>query len=154
MRITPFHLLDMNEQHTVSLRTRSNLKDLPNAIGAGYMKLGGYLAQHGLTPSAIPFIAYHNMDMNDIDLELAFPVRHAIEKESDFLPGSVRAGLYAHCVCLGPYQELGPVYDEMTRWIDENGFALDGPVYEAYFNGPDGPPEQFLTQITAAIRRK
>lgn len=61
-------------QPTLSIRTRTPIGDLPRLLGESYDKIAGYLAELGEEPAGAPFAAYYNMDMQDLDVEIGFPV--------------------------------------------------------------------------------
>lgn len=43
-------------------------------IGVEYEKIYAYMLEVGAVPSDAPFLAYFNMDVNDLDVEIGLPV--------------------------------------------------------------------------------
>lgn len=150
-RMTNVELLKQNEQRTLVIRTRTKVQDLPRLIGESYGKLGAYLAELGETLSDLPFVAYHNMDMQDLDVEIGFPVANPLPEKGEIKQGIIPAGLRIFCVYRGPYGEVGPVYGEMQQWIEEKGYRPVGTAYEYYYNGPDFPGSELLTRIVIPV---
>jgi effector-binding domain-containing protein len=44
-----------------------------------------------------------------------------------------------------------PVYEEMQKWMGENGYVHAGPVYEHYYNGPEFPESELVTKIVMPV---
>lgn len=152
-RVTSIDLIARPEQPVISLRTRTTLEGLPRLIGESFMKMGSFLRESGEHPSDIPFVAYYNQNMSDLDVEIGFPIAKALATPEGFDPGSIPAGLFATCIHRGPHREIEPVYIEMMAWIAQNGFTLAGPVRESYYNGPCYPEEELLTRITLPVQK-
>jgi len=44
-------------------------------------------------------------------------------------------------------------YNEIFKWIEENGYSPSGVYYEHYYNSPDKAPEgELLTKIIIPVR--
>mgnify|MGYP000854129502 CR=1 FL=1 len=151
-RISSIEILNTPEQPALSIRTRSSVDKLPMVIGESFAKLAGYLGSLGEHPSGVPFVAYHNMDMADLDVEIGFPVAAPLPGREDIQYAPVPAGKRVFCMYLGAYSEMAPVYDEMASWITANGYTPVGTAYEYYYNGPDCPTAQLLTQIAMPVK--
>jgi effector-binding domain-containing protein len=151
-RISGIELLKTPDQPALTIRTRTSVDRLPMLIGQGYGRIGAYLGSLGEHPANVPFVAYHNMDMADLDVELGFPVSSPLPGNEDIQYAPVPGGLRAFCMYLGPYSQMAPVYGELAAWILASGFTSLGTAYEHYFNGPDTPEEQLLTQIVMPVK--
>ncbi len=149
--ISHIELLSTPEQPALTIRTRASVDKLPEVIGNGFGALAAYLGSQGAYPAGMPFVAYHNMDMADLDVELGFPVSGPLPGGGDIKYAPVPGGLRAYCLYLGPYCDMKPAYDDMAAWIAENGLTPAGTAYEYYFNGPEFPDEQRLTQIVMPL---
>ena len=151
-RISNIELLKSPEQPALTIRTRASVDQLPTVIGRGFGKLAAYLSSLGEHLAGTPFVAYHNMDMTDLDVELGFPIASLLPGSEDIQYAPVPGGLRAFCMYLGPYGGMKTAYDNMAAWITENGFMPDGAAYECYYNGPEYPDEQLLTQIVMPLK--
>ncbi len=151
-RISTIELIKTPEQPALSIRTRTPADKLPMVIGQAFGKLAAYLGALGVHPSGIPFVAFHNMDMADLDVEMGFPVAEPLPGREDIQYAPVPAGRRAFCMYQGAYSEMAPVYDEMAAWITANGYTPVGTAYEYYYNGPDVPEPQLLTQIVLPVK--
>jgi len=151
-RISSIELLKQMEQPTLTVRTRARVEDLPRLIGESYGRLAGYLAELGERLTDVPFVAYHNMDMQDLDVEIGFPVSRALPEKDGMAPGRIPAGEVVFCMYRGPYGEMAPVYGEMAQWIADNGREAEDAAYEHYYNGPEFPESELLTKIVMPLK--
>ena len=68
-------------------------------IGESYAKIAAYMGEKGVHPSGEPFVAYHNMDMQDLDVEIGFPIASPIPGKADIKSCSIPAGCsYLRCI--------------------------------------------------------
>lgn len=152
-RVSDISLFQQAEQPTLVVRTRAAVRDLPRAIGESYARIGAYLEELGEVMADIPFVGYHNLDMQDLDLEIGFPVARPLPQKGDIQPAALPEGLFVSCIYRGAYWGIKPVYAEMNRFIAENGLEAVGTSYEHYFNGPKRAPWSLLTKIVLPVRR-
>ncbi|WP_322787253.1 GyrI-like domain-containing protein [Peptoclostridium acidaminophilum] len=145
--------MKQNEQPTLVIRVRTKVENLPCLIAESYGKLCAYMEELGEIVSDLPFVAYHNMDMQDLDVEIGFPVANPLPGKGDIKPGTIPEGTRIFCMYRGPYEEMAPIYEEMQKWMYENGYASAGPVYENYYNGTDFPAHELLTRIVMMVRK-
>ncbi len=143
-RVSEIEVLRRREQPTISIRTRTKVEDLPGLIGESYCKMGAYLKELGELPSDIPYVAYHNMDMQNLDVEIGFPVPKALPARGDIRPGFIPEGNVVFCMYRGAYRE-------MADWIVKNGLKPAGTAYEYYYNGPGYPKSELLTMIVMPV---
>jgi effector-binding domain-containing protein len=138
-------------QKTLSIRTRTAVQDLPEVLGAGYGAITQYLGELGEEPIGPPFAAYHNMDMENLDVELGFPVVRSLPDRAEIKAGEIPGGRVATCLYTGPYSEMEPAYNALAKWIEDNGYEATGVAYELYLNDPrESPPAQ--TQIILPLK--
>lgn len=151
-KMSQIQLIELGEQSTVFIRTRTTLSDLPRLIGESYGKIGAYFAELGRHPADAPYVAYYNLDMQNLDVEMGFPVATPLPEKGELRSGVLPAGRAALCMYRGPYSEMVPVYEEMAAWIKENGFEPTGTSYEYYYNDPSFPECEYLTKIILPIQ--
>ncbi|HEY9089920.1 MAG TPA: GyrI-like domain-containing protein [Anaerolineaceae bacterium] len=141
-------LKDRPETPTICIRTRTGVENLANVVGPAFGALGGYLAQSGAQPVGAPYIAYFNMDMQDLELEIGFPLAAPVAGQGVFEPGRLPAGQYAVTLHRGPYTNLGDAYEALNGFLGALERQPTGVVYEVYHNAPDEvAPEELLTEI-------
>jgi effector-binding domain-containing protein len=124
------------------------VENLPKVLGESYAAIGQYLGILGEMPGGAPFVAYYNMDMQNLDIEIGFPVSHPISGKAHIQAAEMPAGKYASCLHKGPYAELRPAYEALTNFVNEHNLETIGVVYEFYLNSPvEVPQEELKTQI-------
>lgn len=151
-RVSSIEILKQMKQPTIAIRTRTKVDDLPMLIGQSYGRLGAYLHELGEFMTDVPYVAYHNMDMENLDVEIGFPVFRELPEKDDIKAGFIEEGKALFCMYRGSYQEMGPVYDEMAKWINDNGYESKGMSYEYYYNGPGFPESEYLTKIIMPLK--
>ncbi len=135
-------------QPVLSIRTRVTVQDLARVSGQSYGAIAQYLGELGEQPAGAPFAAYSNMDMQDLDVELGFPVTRPLPGKGDIQPGEIPGGLLASVMHVGPYSDCGPAYEALTQFAKDQGHTPTGAAYEMYLNDPTvTPPEQLMTQV-------
>ncbi|HZY42650.1 MAG TPA: GyrI-like domain-containing protein, partial [Anaerolineae bacterium] len=132
---------------TLSVRTRAAAGQLPQLFGQTYGVIMQYLGELGEQPVGMSFAAYYNMDMQDLDIEIGFPVSRPLPDRGNIHSGALPAGPIAVTMHIGPYDTVGPAYEALTHYAQANGYAPSGVAYEFYFSDPQTPPEQIQTQV-------
>ena len=146
-------LKEQAAQPALSLRTRTPVQDLPQVIGRAYGAILQYLGELGEYPASAPFAAYYNMDMQDLDVELGFPVAKKLPGKGEIKARQIPGGKFATCLHIGPYSEVGPAYEALSQWVKDNGYEAIGVSYEVYLNDPSQtPPHELRTQIMFPLK--
>ncbi len=140
-------------QPALTIRTRAAVQDLPQVLGKAFGAIAQYLGELGGQSAGPPFAAYHNMDMQDLDIEIGFPVPGKLPGRDDIKVSEIPGGRAATCLYVGPYSDIGPAYNALSQWMKENGHEPTGVAYEMYLDDPDQtPPEELKTQILFPLR--
>jgi effector-binding domain-containing protein len=138
---------------TMAVRRRAPVEQLSDVLGHEYGRIFQMLQAHGSIPSGPPFVIYRNMDMQDLDLEIGFPVVGDLESEGDVVRAEIPAGRVAACLYTGPYEGIGEAYDGLMRWMEEHGVEGSGFSYEFYLNDPfEVPPSEIQTDIRIPLK--
>ncbi|MGI6711753.1 MAG: GyrI-like domain-containing protein [Bacillota bacterium] len=146
-------LIQQKVQPVLSIRTRTKVEELPNLIGRSYHSIMDYLKEMGEEPAGAPFTAYYNQDMQDLDVEMGFPVAKTLLGKGEIKAGNIPEGKAASAMYKGSYKKMEQPYMEMAKWISENGYEPTGVAYEYYYNSPDEVPEsELLTRIVMPLK--
>lgn len=144
---------ELAAQPTLSIRVRTPIHGLPQLLGESYGKIAGYLADLGQGPAGAPFVAYYNMDMQDLDVEIGFPVAKTIQGKGEIQASQVPGGKLGYALHTGRYSDIAPAYDVLTQFVKEQGYEPTGVSYEFYLNDPEETPqEQLQTQIVFPLK--
>ncbi len=147
-------ITDQPERPTLSVRTRAAVQDLPQLFGQTYGALMQYMGELGAQPSGEPFAAYYNLDMQDLDVEIGFPVTKHLPDRGNIRGSLLPAGKYASTMHIGPYDTVGPAYEALAQYVTANGYEPAGVAYEFYFSGPETPPNEIRTQIVFPLKAR
>lgn len=148
-----FELTNPKEQPVLSMRTRIAVANLPQELGKAYGAILQYLGEIGEQAGGAAFAAYYNMDMENLDVEMGFPVSKPVAGKGEIKAGCIPAGKQASCMFKGPYEQMAPVYEAMTAWMNENGHIPTGVCYEFYYNSPmDVPVSELLTKVVFLLK--
>jgi effector-binding domain-containing protein len=146
-------LLDRPAQPALVVRTRTPVQGLPQAIGQAFGAIMQCAGQLGIQPCGAPFVAYHNMDMADLDIEIGFPFAQSLAGKGNVLVGEIPGGRAAACLHVGPYDQVGAAYDALSQWMQANGHVPTGVAYEFYLNDPQvTPPAELQTQVVFPLK--
>jgi effector-binding domain-containing protein len=139
-------------QPVLSIRTRAKVQNLPLVIGESYGKIMQYMDKIGQQLTGVPFVAYYNMDMEDLDIEIGFPVAEPLEGSAEIRSSEIPAGTYVSMMYKGAYSGMEKPYAYMAGWIEKNGYKASGIAYEYYYNSPQEVPEsELLTRIVILV---
>lgn len=147
-----FQIIVTEAQPALSIRKVTSVSELPKVIGSAYGSIIAYLSELGEQPLGPAFVAYYNMDMENLEIEIGFPVAREIPGKGDVIASHIPAGKKATTFFKGPYGKMSSVYEKLTKWISDKGYEPTGVAYEFYYNSPEEVPEsELLTQIEFLI---
>lgn len=139
---------ETKELNTAMVRLITPAGELPNVIGGAYGEIAAYMENKGMAFAGPPFVIYHNMDMEALDVEIGFPVARVIEGEGRVKPGKIQGGRVASAMHTGPYETLENTYTELMDFVKEKGLTACEWMYETYLNSPeDTAIEDLKTEI-------
>ena len=146
-------IVETEKQPVLSVRTTTSLGNMQETVGKAYRAIVDHIIQNGEEPVGPAFIAYYNMDMENLDVEIGFPVTKEMEGKGDITLKFIPAGKKATGFHKGSYGEIAPVYDKVTKYINEKGYEPTGVVYEYYYNSPEAIPEsELLTKVEFLLK--
>ncbi len=148
-----FQIVETERQPVLSVKTTTSVGNLPNLVGTVYGSIVNYIVESGHEPLGPAFIAYYNMDMENLIVEIGFPVAIEIEGKGDIMLSYIPAGKKATGFHKGAYNEICPLYENLTIWINQKGYEPTGVVYEYYYNSPQEIPEsELLTKVEFMLK--
>ena len=123
-------MVEQAAQPAMSVRTRSSVQDLPQILGPNFGKIMGNIQSSGEQMAGAPFVAYYNMDMQDLDIEIGIPSSKALPNKDDIKASEIPAGKYATVIHVGPFDKMEGTYEALQKWIDENGYETTGTHHD------------------------
>lgn len=145
-------IVETKDQPVLSIRTRTKAQDLPPLIGQAYGKIMSRMTELAVEAAGNPFVAYYNLNMEDLDVELGFPVDVKLNGEGEIQPGLIPGGLKATTMHIGPYEELSVAYEALNKFVRFQGKEPTGVAYEYYLDGPEVPMEKVRTIIVFPLK--
>jgi len=132
------------------IRKKMDVKYFSESFALMYQQVG----QRKLHPTGPPMAFYHDEDGFDAghcDIEVAVPVSDDGE-DIRVLDG----GLHCFATLVGPYvpEEFTSTYSGLFKWIQDNGYRMNGSPFDIYVRGGEGvPPEDYVTEIYFPIAK-
>lgn len=138
------------EQPTASIRLRTPQSKLKEELGPAFGEVAVLLGKQGSRPAGSPFAVYYNMDMNDLDVEIGFPVAGPVRADGRMKPSALPGGRTAMATHKGPYETFEATYGALTAFMQKSKVQPQGMCYEIYLNDPASvKPEDLVTKISS-----
>lgn len=108
----------------------------PPEQGGLWRELEGYLAMHRVRPSGACFTLYHDDEYKerDWDLEVCEPIEGDVSESRRVKVRSLPAMSMACAIHDGPFATINEAYNAILKWIDVNGYRINGSCREVYLN--------------------
>ena len=141
-------IVELKERDTLSVRFRTPVSRLSENMGSIYGEIAALAGRSGVPFAGPPFAMYYNMDMDDLDVEIGFPVSAAATGVGRVKAGKLPGGKLATTTHIGSYATIEKAYNALTAFVGERGLETETFMYEEYLNSPeDTPPDKLATSI-------
>ena len=149
----PCEIKEQAVQPTLTIRATTPVQGLSELLGRAYGAVAQHLGEMGEQPVGPPFVAYYNMDMQNLDVEVGFASAKKLPGKGEIQASEIPGGKFASVLYTGPYDQCGPAYEALTRFVKDTGHEATGVAYEFYLNDPQHtPPPQLQTLIMFALK--
>ena len=117
-------------------------------------KVSGYIVSKGEKPSGPPISRFLEYREDEVCLEAGVPVGKPMEGEGDIRLSELPAGIVAHTVHTGPYDELMKVYPAIYEWLTTQGKQSAGAPWEVYLTDPGNEPDpkKWQTEVNWPVK--
>lgn len=149
----PCELKEQPAQPTLSVRFRAPVQELPQHFQKVYGAIMQYLGELGEQHAGAAFAAYHNLDMQNLEVEAGFPVSRSLPGKGEIQASIIPAGTFAVCHYTGPYDGTAAAFEQLTQFAKDQGYQVSGAPYEWYLNGPDTLPQDLKTDVVFPVTR-
>ena len=141
------------EQPTLAIRVVTGVEKLPEVMGTSFGEIFHFLLQHGQEPAGPPYALYHNMDMENLDLEIGVPFAGTLKGEGHIVNSTIPGGRSAVVEHLGPYETIEATYNKLMAFVAEQNLEPASYMYEFYLNDPDEvAPEEIRTEVHIPLK--
>lgn len=147
-----FEITEAPAQPTLVVKRTTTVPQLSAEIGHAYGAIMGYLASLGEQPAGMPFVCYTRMGPDSLDVEIGFPVGHAIAGQGEVQASDIPGGKRAVTMHKGSYESIGATYGALMGWLGQQGLQPAGPFFESYLNSPqEVPASELMTRIDVPL---
>lgn len=152
-RITSITVKQQPAFHVLTIRkTIHFMEEFSDFAGQSYEKIMKHLDSMHLLLGGEPFVCFHNMDLEKLDVEAGFPVASAINGKDDIIARTIPTQRVVSAIDMGPYEEQDPTLEELFAWIQSNGYEMQGEIYYQYLNDTDRPASEYLTKMILPVK--
>ncbi|MGO0881657.1 GyrI-like domain-containing protein [Clostridioides difficile] len=121
-----------------------------------FQKISNYMEEKGILSAGAPIVCFHNMNLENLDVEVGFPVaKHTVfnhmDEENEILKKIVPTQKIITAIDLGPYELQDPTLEELFLWAKDRGYELHGDIYYQYLNDLNRPESEYLTKMMLPI---
>ena len=149
--ISKIELFEQPVKHTLSVRTTIPFHCFPATAQEVYCSILEHLGRRNNYPAGEPFVCYHNTDLENLDVEMGFPVSELVSGYDNIHSNLIPAQKTVSGLFLGAYEQTDLLLFEMLNWITEHGYNQQGKIYHYYLNNEDRDPNELLTRIVIPI---
>ncbi|MDR2008879.1 MAG: GyrI-like domain-containing protein [Bacteroidales bacterium] len=156
-RISNAAIIHQIEQPILSVRSKINENELVNFITANFEKISDYIKELDEFITSIPLAIYHNyqnMILNEIDIEIAFPVTKILPEKDNIKSSLLPENKLVFSLYQGNPNDMKQFYKDLERWIELNSFEIIGPCYEYYYNGDEYGMNNLIIKTAIPIKEK
>ena len=144
----PCTIREQEPQPYLAIRTRTSMGQMGSVLGESYGAIMAYLGEVGHQPAGAAFAAFHNQDMQDMDVEIGMPTAVQLEGRGKIYGSVIPAGRVAECIYTGSYRQMEPAYQQLAEFVAEKGEEATGVAYEFYI---DDPSEKAQEEVRTLI---
>jgi effector-binding domain-containing protein len=146
-------IVQSNGRPAAVIRITIPRTEIQRVMGPGITELMSTLAAQGIAPAGPLFSHHLRLDPDVFDFELGVPVEAPVAAAGRVRPGELPAATVARTVYRGPYEGLGPAWEEFDAWIAAEGRAPAADFWESYLTGPDSSPDPAVwrTELTRRL---
>ncbi|MEQ9422837.1 MAG: SRPBCC family protein [Cyclobacteriaceae bacterium] len=124
-------------------------------MGQSFGKVMGYMASSGIEQSGAPMALYTNFEEGvGMNMEVAIPVAEGTEGNGkDITSGNTYSGKAVKAVHMGDYASMESSYEEITKYMTDNGYGEYDSTMEVYVTDPGEVTDttQWVTHIYVAL---
>src|SRR5512133_3818880 len=142
--VSTITIYEQTEQHVLSIRKVINFSDFPDTAKQTYEQIEAYVKQKNLLVSDCPFVCYHNSDLENLDVEMGFPVAKPVSGSGEIAGHTFPIQKVVAGIFLGAFEETDPLMLEIFQWINAHGFEQQGAIFNYYLNDGDRPASEQL----------
>lgn len=152
-RISQISLKQEPEHYTLTVRkTIDFMMEYSDFADEVLETTSAYIKGLGVLPIGGPVTCFHNMELEELDVEMGWQIVKPIEDKGEMKCRHVLTGKVVSAIDLGPYEEQDPTLLEIFDWINEQKLEPQGPITYCYLNDTQRPPAELLTLMKLRVK--
>lgn len=145
-------LKETKAQQVLSKRITTTGKDLFKDLDIGFTSILNYLDELDKEPIGPPYALYYNWDLENLEVELGYPVDSKLPEKDGIIPMEIPSGKKASTFYKGPYRKIAPAYKALKDYGKSNELEL-GVNYENYHTWNQNIMDsELLTEIVYIVK--
>ena len=107
---------------------------------------------------ALCISVYHDGEYKeaDVDVEIQKTVKGTYPDTEHVKFKTIPPVTVASATFQGPYRQIGEVNQAVASWVEDNGYAFDGPAFNIYHVNPSetDDPEEYVTEVCYPVKKR
>jgi effector-binding domain-containing protein len=146
-------VVDVSEQQTASVHLLIPVMEIAQHMDPAIQELFAALGEQGIAPVG-PLFSYHFRTPTDtFDFEVGVPIAQSFAGKGRVKPSTIPACRVFRVNYIGPYEGLGPAWQESSKLLAEAGHKHTGKGWETYLSDPSEvtDPKEYVTELNWVI---
>ena len=146
-------IIQTSIQEAAIIRLTIPRNEMMKVFGPAVGELLTALAEQGVEAVGAVFAHHLKMTPDMFDFELGIKVSSPVTATGRMKPGQLPAAKVARAIYRGPYEGLPAAWGEFNQWMEANGHAQAGDLWELYSVGPQSTPDpaNWLTELNRPL---
>ena len=120
------------------IKTTVPTSEIGPKMGEMYGKLFDFLGDNNIGPTGPPFTVYYKFEPEgNTTFETGIPVAEEVEGNGEILFKKFPEMKVISTMYTGAYENMMPVYEALTKYLEENNLESDGTSWEIYLTDPN-----------------
>lgn len=144
------------ERYAATLRMNIPIYEMEGVL---WSTLVSETAQLNLVPDEPCYcsVVYHDKEFKEsnVDVEAQKTVRGSYPDTEHVRFRTLPKVTVASATCKGSYDQLNEVMASVAQWVQDNGYALNGPAFNIYHVSPHetNDPREFVTEVCFPVEK-
>lgn len=134
-----------------------NIAALKEVFPRLFMEVYDQVMKNGGKPAGPAFDRYLDMEFceTDIKVEACAPIASPVPETDRVKVYTVEGAEQAACtIHQGSFDGLGGAFEAVMKWIEANGYRINGPGREVYLEfDPQGDPAKYVTEVQCPVTK-
>jgi effector-binding domain-containing protein len=129
-------------------------------MGKVFEQISQTLKEKKVKLAGIPMALLHEdakgIDLQNAHFEVCLPISGKVKGEGEVKGRELEKGAFVCITHSGPLEKLPEAYQELLKWIEENGYRIVGPSREVHHKGmgeSGGQPKECIIELQFPVRK-